>query len=170
MSEKKNLSGFAKVMIAASVAGALCIPCTGILAAVAIPSFITFTRRSKTVEARANLGAIRMGITARAMEVDRSQRLPASLPATPPAEYVSALKQAWPSDADPGWGAIGFQPSEPLYYAYSVTSDPSTNTVTIEAVGDLDDDGTHSSFSQTGRLNALGDIEWSEVVVTNELE
>ena len=61
--QKKGLSGFAKAMIAASIAGALCIPCTGILAAIAIPGFVGYVRRSKTAEARANLSAMRVGST-----------------------------------------------------------------------------------------------------------
>lgn len=178
MSEKKQgLSGFAKAMIAASVAGALCIPCTGILAAVAIPGFIGYIRRSKTAEARANITLIRHGIDAYAMEERVAAAgqletgvLPETLPATPRVESIGAMKQTWPLDANPGWAAIGFQPMEPLYYAYSVTTDRTAGTVVIEAVGDLNEDGTHSSFSQTGHIDAHGEITWGELVIMNELE
>jgi|GEM_PF-2173747 len=171
-----KLSKFAIAMIVFAISGALCIPCTGILAAVAIPGFIGYVRRSKTVEATANLESIRVGIEVYAMEerVGATGQvvhgLPESLPATPSVEGVGAMKQLWPSDANPGWAAIGFQPSEPLYYSYSVTTDSLANTVVIEAVGDLDDDDENSIFSQTGHINAEGEIEWSPRVVMNELE
>jgi type II secretory pathway pseudopilin PulG len=178
MTDKKNgLSGFAKAMIAASVAGALCIPCTGILAAVAIPGFITYVRRSKTAEARANISAIRVGITEYATRESvtatgdlRGPVLIESLPATPSVESVGAMKQTWPLDANPGWSAIGFEPFDPLYYSYSVTTDALANTVVIEAVGDLNDNGIRSSFAQHGHMEPSGDITWGEVIVTNELE
>jgi hypothetical protein len=175
--KKKGLSGFAKTMIAASVAGALCIPCTGVLAAIAIPGFITYVRRSKTAEARANIDAIRLGITEYATResVDATGQLRGpvlieSLPPTPSVEFIGAMKQTWPEDAHAGWAAIGFQPYEPLYYSYSVTSDRSAGTVVIEAVGDLNDNGRHSSFSQMGHMNAAGEIDWGELIVMNELE
>lgn len=178
MSEKKKgLSGFAKAMIAASVAGVLCVPCTGILAAIAIPGFIGYVRRSKTAEAHANVAVIRHGIETFAMEEHvgatgqlETRGLPESLPATPSVESVGAIKRTWPSDANPGWAAIGFQPYEPLYYSYSVTTDRAAGTVVIEAVGDLNDNGTHSSFSQTGHIDAQGEITWGELIIMNELE
>src|SRR5580765_8236815 len=42
--------------------GLLSIPCVGVLAAIAIPAFVNYTRRSKTAEARANVAALRSGV------------------------------------------------------------------------------------------------------------
>lgn len=177
MAEKNKLSRFAIAMIVFAISGALCIPCSGILAAIAIPGFVGYIRRSKAAEATTNLASIRSGITEYATRESvsatgelRGPQWIESLPATPPVAGVGAMKRVWPADAAEGWTTIGFQPTEPLYYAYSVTTDAVANTVVIEAVGDLDDDGVNSSFSQRGHLEPSGDITWDEVIVLNELE
>ena len=177
MAEKNKLSKFAIAMIVFAISGALCIPCSGVVAAIAIPGFIGYVRRSKAVEATTNLASIRVGITEYATRESvsatgelRGPTLVESLPATPAVSGVGAMKQMWPSDAAEGWATIGFQPSEPLYYAYSVTTDALANTIVIEAVGDLDDDDVNSSFSQRGHMEPTGDITWDEVVISNELE
>lgn len=177
MSEKNKLSRFAIAMIVVAISGALCIPCTGVLAAIAIPGFVSYVRRSKTVEAVSNIANIRVGITEYATRESvsgtrelRGPMLIDSLPATPALSGVGSMKQVWPGDASAGWATIGFQPSDPLYYSYSVTTDALSNTIVIEAVGDLNDDGVRSSFAQRGHLEPTGDITWDVLVVSNELE
>lgn len=177
MAEKNKLSRFAIAMIIFAISGALCIPCSGVLAAIAIPGFVSYVRRSKTVEAVSNIANIRVGITEYATRESvsatgelRGPVLIDSLPATPAASGVGSMKQMWPTDANPGWATIGFQPSDPLYYSYSVTTDALANTIVIEAIGDLDDDGVNSSFAQHGHMEPTGDITWDDVIISNELE
>ena len=177
MAEKNKLSRFAIAMIVFAISGALCIPCSGVLAAIAIPGFISYVRRSKTVEATSNIANIRVGITEHATRESvsatgerRGPMLIDSLPATPALSGVGSMKQMWPGDASVGWATIGFAPSDPLYYSYSVTTDAASNTIVIEAVGDLNDDGVRSSFAQRGHLEPTGDITWDVLVVSNELE
>lgn len=52
---KKGMSG---IVIALIVLAALAVPCTGILAAIAIPNFIRFQARSKQAECKSNLRAL----------------------------------------------------------------------------------------------------------------
>jgi type II secretory pathway pseudopilin PulG len=160
---KKNRTA----IIVAVIALASCLPCTGILAAIAIPSFISYVRRSKTVEARSNLRQIASGIAALA---ESGGGLPPRLPPTPPLP-AAATRRPWPADADPGWSDIGFAPPEPLYYSYEYVPDADGRGFVVRAYGDLDGDGMASTFELRGHVDASGAIIVdSAPTVRDELE
>ena len=161
------------LLIVLGLAGA-CIPCTGVLAAVAIPSFIGYVRRSKTSEAHANLAVLARGVVA-AYENEQLQpdgtvarRLPPALSATP--GMPGPERQAWPPSADPGWAALGFAPP-PVYYAYEYAPDLDGRGFVVRAHGDLDGDGVRSLFEIRGTIDPAADeLVLAPIAMTNELE
>ena len=79
-------------------------------------------------------------------------------------KYQSEASE-WSGDASTGWKCIKFTMDQPQYFMYSYTSpgttrtergtaDNDTSTFTAVANGDLDGDGTTSSFSMEGALRA----------------
>lgn len=114
----------------------------GVLAAVAIPAYVNFTRKAKTAEASTNLGAIYQGARAY-FEGETGQKTdalptvgttlkttsactisqPAQTAATPPG--VDPIIIQWgegSSVVNPeGWAALMFQVQEPVYFQYVAT-------------------------------------------------
>ena len=173
---KKKRSPLVWLFVAAALGG-VCVVCSGVGAAVAIPSFVGYVRRSKTAEAHANLRVMAQGVIA---AWDREQlgpggtvvthRLPPALPPTP-ATPPSQLKQMWPHDAAPGWSELGFTPPEPLYYVYEYAPDPDGAGFVVRARGDLDGDGTQSLFELRGVIDpAAQSITLLPITTTDELE
>ena len=167
----------ATLVIALAVLAVATVPCIGIVAAIAIPSFIGYVRRSKAAEAVSNVAVLAQGVSAYSMTeaIDPStgtlgpRGLPPSLPLTPPTQGTS--QRSWPADADPLWAELGLPTSAPLYYSYEITTDRAAGQVTVRAVGDLDGDGATSEFLRRGHLDANGELVWDpETSITNELE
>lgn len=143
-----------------------------ILAAIAIPQYKKFQLKSKTSEAKANLGAIRTCEEAYAAEND-SYVLAAAAPASAP----GSSKQTWATNN--GFTSIGFAPAGNVYYQYGVQSsnwtdvssapggtDASTvdantgNDIWMCARGDLDGDSSYSGYKVTdedANISHIGD-------------
>jgi type II secretory pathway pseudopilin PulG len=152
----------------------------GMMAAIAIPSFIKYVRKSKTVEATQGLHRLVAGARehARAERHDESGRpLPGLLPlgrtewvpATPCCQQPSAPRcSPTPADwaAEP-WRSLHFQVAEPHHYQWRYSSDG--KTMTAEARGDLDCDGTYSSFKAEGVI-AEGGMSFRGPMIENEIE
>jgi type IV pilus assembly protein PilA len=146
----------------------------GILAAIAIPAFVNYVKRSKTSEAGANLKSLFTGAASYYERENWTQGLVtpgnAAAPSThctvdsvvPAANWAtnspSSQKSVvlW-SDQGASYGALNFGPADPLYFTYSVTELPGSGTgtcgnafsipiYTFTANGDLDDDATLSAF------------------------
>ncbi|MDO9021660.1 MAG: hypothetical protein Q8S73_39270 [Deltaproteobacteria bacterium] len=141
-----------------------------VLAAVAIPAFTRRFRRSKAAEATFNLVRI---YQAEVEYFNRTRRegvgqfvsaraTPASAPT---ATKYPADPLAW--SRDPGWSALGFTIDQPHRYQYRV--DATDRGFTVTAIGDVDGDGTFSTFSRSAALNA-GEIQGGYIEITNELE
>jgi len=113
----------------------------GIMAAIAIPSFIGYTRRSKTAEATSNLSELALRVESYRAEYG-TYPTAAPTPLAPPC----AVKEMW-NPTDPGWAQIGFAPADPLAYSYEVEGNPMRYV--IRARGDLDCDGTTSLFERS---------------------
>jgi hypothetical protein len=161
---KEGLSFGAKLALGLLALGALCVPCTGVTVAIALPSYLRYLRRAQVAEAHSNLEALR--------EPVERWGGPLALGPTPPLETLGS--EARPFGDDPRWIELGFSPPDPVRYSYSVRSDPTAGLVRIEIVGDLDEDGLRSSFSLDGRFDPGADsrygITWGEPIVLDELE
>jgi len=149
----------------------------GILAAVAIPAFTRYVKRSKTSEAAGNIAKIYQGQTTYyqgALERGFSSFVNAAT-ATPAAAAGAAKYPAsvatWSTDAN--WSAIGFSLDSAHYYQYQspgITAVAGDATAfTARAMGNLDGDGTYSTFQRLGST-AGGELQGSNISITNELE
>jgi len=142
----------------------------GILAAVAIPAFTRYVKRSKTAEATGNITKIYQGQLTyyqAALERGVATYLDASdMPTTAPgaAKYVANVSQ-WAADAN--WTAIGFSLDAAHYYQYG--SPGGTTAFTARAVGNLDGDATYSTFQRTGAITS-GELQGSNIIINNELD
>ncbi|MEM9069027.1 MAG: hypothetical protein AAGE52_11005 [Myxococcota bacterium] len=143
-------------------AGCLVIVCVlAILASIAIPAFINYVKRSKTAEAHTNITQLASRLEASCDPVrGYAIQTAGPLPAVPGSNKQSAN---W--SADPGFSAIGFDPGGPTYYRYEITSNGENRTVRVQ--GDLDDDGTLSTYE----IQCYGGCRCdSQPLVTHELE
>jgi type IV pilus assembly protein PilA len=149
----------------------------GILAAIAIPAFVNYVKRSKTSEAGANLKSLFTGAASYYERENWTQGLVApggsaaasvhcTVNSAAPSYDASDAKFVvnWPTEAA-GFRALDFAPADPLYFEYHITELPGTGTgdcgradsiaiYTFEAIGDLDGDDTESSFTMQVGSNA----------------
>ncbi len=166
--KKKTQAGFTLIELMIVVA------IIGILAAVAIPAFMKYMKKSKTSEANQFLK--KMSNSARtyystpefsgavnSLEgtvVDK--QFPAAHVALSPSTGCCAAigaggtEKCKPSlgdwDSDATWKALDFAMVDPHYYAYSFIGGGTGDQYTAKATGDLDCDGTKSSFTLFGKV------------------
>jgi type II secretory pathway pseudopilin PulG len=153
---------------------------TGMAAAIAIPSFQKYVKRAKTSEARMNLNLLKVALRQYAEDHRKDGKRFAFPPATPWSPVVPCCKQ--PSApkcrpglgafSDPTWKALRFDLTAPFYYQYRVTSEGKGKKArfVVEARGDLDCNGTSSSFRIAGHLDDKGDVVVGELEVKDETE
>jgi type II secretory pathway pseudopilin PulG len=156
----------------------------GILAAIAIPSFIKYKRRAESAEATFSLSRIVYGATAywdgeRDGERDeggelvssRLRRFPDSVewtPRMPPCEGGGHRYQPEEKDWDqPTWRALSFAMSTPHRYRYRFTSSGRGDkaTFTAEAEGDLNCNGVRAHYKRVGHVvdgKVVVDPMWTE--------
>ena len=138
----------------------------GMSAAVAIPAFMKYLKKSKTTEARDRVKQIHDG--ARAHYYERGA-LPPSAPLTP-ADPSSCCGKCAPEldqwNKAP-WIALQFSVDEPHLYAYEFVNEGSS--FVARAVGDLDCDGEFSTFELRGRIEG-GEIVSDELTIEQEIE
>jgi len=140
----------------------------GILAAIAIPAFVNYVKRSKTSEAGANLKSMFQGAAAYYESENWGQGVVTAggtAAASTHCTVDDAGQSTTPSDdkkvidwsaESPSFTSLNFAPADPLYFDYNVDATPdasacgnppSDQTVyTFLAIGDLDGDGTTSTF------------------------
>jgi type IV pilus assembly protein PilA len=131
----------------------------GILAAIAIPNFIRYQLRSKTSEARTNLGGIKTNQESfRSTEDNYS-----NVTTTAPAAIIGTTKTTWPPTPCPAgcnrtstqncieFSCVGYAPAGDVYYQYRAPHRTATTGVTAEfaagALSDLDGDMNNGSFT-----------------------
>lgn len=164
----------------------------GILAAVAIPAFSRYVRKSKTAEATTNMAHIVTGqVTAYQRSADNDL---AHFVNAGPTPYDPPTASKYPPNAalwvdDPAWAELGFSLDTGHYYQYSASlsggrelatlllalreideSPPSGGEgFSVMASGDLDGDGTTSAFTRQGTVND-GEIQMAPLDIVDELE
>ena len=153
----------------------------GIAAAVAIPTFIKYTKRAKTAEASMNM--YRLGSAQQAyyeaQEGEQPKRFTDSTKLTPgnPTKFMckdgKSVKFGPDKDtfAAETWKKLGFQLQDPFFYAYQIETrgDGANAQFTVRAVGDLDCDGDHSTFERIGNI-VDGEVKLSPLFTNKELE
>ncbi len=142
---RKNQKGFTLIELMIVVA------IIGILAAIAIPNYLNYQLKSKTAEAKTNLGGIKTALESYRAENDSYP----TCAANPTTGVPAAVKGSWTPNLA-GWSDIGFTPAGSVYYQYSVASGISTFTAT--ATGNLDGDATPASFAITQAAELAGPV------------
>jgi type IV pilus assembly protein PilA len=132
----------------------------GILAAVAIPSYLRFQLRAKSTEGKTNLAAIRSVEESYYAEYDAYVAA-----AVTPAAVPGRAKAPWPTPT-PGcpacFDSIGFKPEGEAYFQYEVVAAPAGGSIgnvvfTAAAVADLDEDGRQQIWGYVSPLpNGVG--------------
>jgi type IV pilus assembly protein PilA len=156
----------------------------GILAAVAIPAFVKYMRRSKTTEAEDKLAYLFRASTTY-YTAERPARgtgggvavlcIPASAGPDPGGANQDRRTADLPG-LDSTWSSLDFQIADPFYYDYQYTGAGAcdvrdADAFTAAAIGDLDGDGNTSLFERAARANANAEIEGSKgLYVLNETE
>ncbi len=165
---KKVLAGFTLVELM------IVVVILGILAAVAIPAFTRYIKRSKTSEASGNIAKIYQGqVTYFARSAERgSAQFVSDTTATPTAapndaKYIGNVL-GWQTAQ---WNDVGFSLDSAHYYQYRTTGTGMgiASAFTAQAVGNIDGDGTNSTFSRTA-LVSNGEIQGTQMNISNELE
>ncbi len=106
----------------------------GILASIAIPQYQRFQMRSKSVEAKSNLAAIRSAQSAHFSEFGvyvAAEPTPALIPGSLPVVFAPVTS---------GFAELGFQPSGRVLFSYAIATSADGSGYTAEAAGDLDED------------------------------
>lgn len=148
----------------------------GILAALAIYGVTKYVKNAKTAEARDSLGRMakdavsayqREGMAASVLSLGSSASInhrlcgsASAVPATPPAasKYQSSPTDWSSGDKNTGWTCLKFTMNDPQYFQYDYTQAGSASaaggTFSTIARGDLDGDGTASTFSISGSIQS----------------
>jgi len=133
----------------------------GGMAAIAIPAFTKYVRRSKSVEATTNVRVLADAVLALGDSPKKASAL-RSTEWTPKAGCCGQADNKCAPDAKAWdaatWKALGFSVKDPHYYQYRVRVEGkgAATRVTVEARGDLDCDGDYSSFRRTIGYGANG--------------
>jgi type II secretory pathway pseudopilin PulG len=127
---------------------------TGVLAAVAIPSFVAYQRRARTAEATVELRRL---YTAVVEHVTENGQLPEAGAMTPPAGSCCAgpdrrcAPEASLWEGKP-WRDLRFSMDDPHLYSYQLEVGADGKSFTVRATGDLDCDGTRSTYEMAGTI------------------
>jgi len=164
----------------------------GVLASIAIPAFVSYVKRSKTSET----GSMLKGLYTGAASYYGNERwnmgvVPVGSAATPATACTvtaaatsftpsnSKVRVDWDMEAE-SFRDLSFAPADSLYYSYAIVDGDgmcghSPNSIsgiyTFQAHGDLDGDGTFSTFEIQCGSNTNNELfRTPGIYVINELE
>jgi len=148
---------------------AMVIPAIGVAAAVAIPAFMKYIRKSKTTEAPMN---VRRLADASVAYYEEHHTFPPSTDWTPaggccrfPGGKCPPQPGHWTGKT---WPALAFTVEDPFYYQYRYTSE--RGHFVAEARGDLNCDGVFSNYKREGTVDTQGNVHVSGLAVVNDIE
>ena len=152
----------------------------GILAAVAIPAFLKYIKRSKTTEASMNIRRL-YDSSVSYYDTDHATpdgsivvaQFPTDTGPHPALADIGATKVITEDWTNATWQALNFAVSDPHYYAYQYNSAGSSigATFVASAFGDLDSDATYSTFVRVGTVSASNEVRGGAgLYQANELE
>lgn len=176
--------GRAAIARLGSSGGTAMVGVAGVLAAVAIPAFMKYTRRSKTSEATMNVRRMFDGAVAfyssEQIGPDGSllpRRFPQTTAPSPDRRFCDDGDDGFAADPSvwrqPGWQELNFAIDGGHRFQYQFISKGSGRTAefTARALGDLDCDGVLSTFERVGFVDDEGNVNGgSGLYTSNELE
>jgi prepilin-type N-terminal cleavage/methylation domain-containing protein len=125
----------------------------GILASIAIPSFLRYQLRVKSSEVKANLAAIHVVEETIFSETGRY------LAAAPEPPVIPGASAAPFNRAAPDYSALGWSPEGNVFFSYAVAISADGTGYTSDAAADLDNDGILQlwGYGKPDRADALVD-------------
>lgn len=137
----------------------------GLVAATAIPAFMKYIKKSKGTEAVVSVHRIFDGARVFAADPPAGKKPSVPGPSTEPTPPLgTCCKQGGKCAPDaslwskPPWTSLHFSVDDPSYYSYQYQAAPDGKSFTVRALGDLDCDGTYSTFEMKGQLGADGKV------------
>jgi hypothetical protein len=135
---------------------AMVVPLIGVASAVAIPAFMKYIRRSKSVEATMNVRKLADAVAAYQGKPLRSTEWTPAATCCSQGGKCAPNPKAWTGT----FAALNFSVDDPHYYQYRVTK--SGKKTVVEARGDLDCDGKFSNYKRTVTGTTVGPLESSD--------
>lgn len=154
----------------------------GILAAIAVPSFMAYLRRSKTAEVGQNLSSMFRSAAAYMAQEHSEQSITSTIGSycSVGSEAITPTPQAFKQHYEGGAAmrALGFTIADWVYFGYGVTgtdkcgwTSNDLHVYTFLAQGDLDGDGTRSTFELAAGTDGERTLYHATAIyVVNELE
>ncbi len=129
----------------------------GVLAAVAVPAFMDYMKKSKKTEAALQLNKLAKNLEVAYMTNNEFPK--GTVPLTPATSCCDGPNHKCFDGAvwkNPIWQALDFQIDDPHLFRYGYESNG--KTFMVKAVGDLDCDGNEIAYVLTGVVDAQGNV------------